>query len=73
MALHNGIDAVAIATYGNYSETYSSLDPENQANLLASMGYMEDLPGGGEEKFHYLKKIKLVLKEPTFDKRHHHM
>lgn len=44
MALHNGIDTVAIATGGVYSETYGSTAPGTIANLYASCGFLEDAP-----------------------------
>lgn len=44
MALHNGIDTVAIATFGVYTETYGVGEEGNIANLHASFGYLEDAP-----------------------------
>lgn len=44
MALHNGIDTVAIASRGVYSETYGDGDEGNIANLYASFGLLEDFP-----------------------------
>jgi len=49
MALHNGIDTVAVITEGEYSETYTSVsDAENIANLFCSEGLLEDAPGAAE-------------------------
>jgi hypothetical protein len=44
MSLHNGIDLVAIATSGTYTETYGSTEPANIANLYVSFGFLEDAP-----------------------------
>ena len=44
MALHGGLDTVAIATQGAYTETYAAADPDNIANLFISLGYLEDAP-----------------------------
>ena len=45
MALQSGVDLVAIASLGVYSETYGQADPGNIANLAASFGYLEDAGG----------------------------
>ena len=44
MSLHNGLDVVAIATIGVYTETYGSAAPANRANLFVSLGLFEDAP-----------------------------
>ena len=45
MALRSGVDLIAIATRGVYTETYvSSTDPDNIASLFASYGFLEDTP-----------------------------
>lgn len=45
MSLYNGIDPIAIASYGSYTETYTSAsDPGAIANLYASRGLFEDAP-----------------------------
>ena len=44
MALHSGIDTVAIASLGFYSETYGVGEEANVANLYVSFGYLEDAP-----------------------------
>lgn len=44
MSLHNGIDTVAVATLGVYSETYGSTAQANINNLYASFGLLEDAP-----------------------------
>jgi hypothetical protein len=44
MSLQNGLDLVAIASFGTYTETYGSSNPANIANLYASLGYLEDAP-----------------------------
>ena len=44
MALHSGIDTVAIVSRGYYTETYGAANPGNIANLFASWGYLEDAP-----------------------------
>ena len=45
MALRSGIDTVAIATYGVYTETYvSSTGGGNIASLYASKGFLESAP-----------------------------
>jgi len=41
MSLHNGIDTVAVATFGVYSETYGDSDDGNIAKLHASRGLIE--------------------------------
>ena len=48
MSLHNGIDTIAIASFGSYSETYGAGEEGNIANLVVSLGYFEDAPGGVE-------------------------
>lgn len=44
MALHNGIDTVAVASLGVYTETYGAADPNEIANIFASRGYLEEAP-----------------------------
>lgn len=44
MALYSGVDIVAVATMGNFTETYGSTAPANIANLFASYGLLEDAP-----------------------------
>ncbi len=44
MSLHNGLDTVAIATIGTYTETYGSAAQANVNNLFASWGFLEDAP-----------------------------
>ena len=44
MSLYNGIDPIAIAALGSYTETYGSTEPGNIANLYASLGLFEDAP-----------------------------
>ena len=44
MALHNGLDTVAIISFGVFTKTYGSSDPSNIANLFASRGFLEDSP-----------------------------
>ena len=44
MSLWSGVDTVAVASHGVYTETYGSGDKSNIANLFASFGYLEDLP-----------------------------
>jgi len=44
MALHNGIDTVAVVTRGVFSKTYGAADPGNIANLFVSRGLLEDAP-----------------------------
>lgn len=44
MALRNGLDTVAIAMQGTYTETYGSGSSANIANLYVSRGYFEDAP-----------------------------
>lgn len=55
MALHNGIDTVAVASFGVYTETYGAANKGAIANLYASLGYLEDAPlptlGGGFSKY----------------------
>jgi len=43
MALHSGIDTIAIVSFGVYTETYDSEKPGNRANLFASRGFLEDI------------------------------
>ncbi len=45
MSLHNGLDTVAIASFGNYSKTYGAGEEGNTANLVVSFGFLEDAPG----------------------------
>ena len=45
MSLQSGLDLVAIASLGVYSETYGQADSGNIANLFASFGYIEDAGG----------------------------
>ena len=59
MALHNGIDTVAIASFGVYSETYGAGEEGNIANLFASFGYLEDATESTGEGF--LKEVKLNI------------
>ncbi len=42
MPLQSGLDLVAIASLGVYSETSGLANPGNIANLAASFGYLED-------------------------------
>jgi len=44
MALYSGIDPVAVATCGVFTETYGSTSPANIANLFVSYGLLEDAP-----------------------------
>jgi hypothetical protein len=44
MALHSGIDTVAAASFGCYSETYGQAEQQNLCNLFASCGLLEDAP-----------------------------
>lgn len=45
MSLYNGIDPVAVASFGVYTETYTSAtDPGAIANLYVSRGLFEDAP-----------------------------
>lgn len=53
MSLYNGIDTIAIASLGNYSETYGVGEEGNLANLVVSFGLFEDAPATGAEEFVY--------------------
>lgn len=45
MSLYNNIDPIGIASFGSYTETYTSVSgPGNIANLYASRGIFEDAP-----------------------------
>ncbi len=45
MALRSGLDTVAIATCGAYTETYvSATGGENMASLFVSWGFLEEAP-----------------------------
>jgi len=44
MSLYSGIDPIAIASLGSYTETYDSGSPANIANLYASLGLLENAP-----------------------------
>lgn len=44
MSLHNGIDTIAITSNGVYSTTYGVGEEGNTANLVSSLGYLEDAP-----------------------------
>lgn len=46
MGLHLSLDTVAIISRGVYTETYGSSNKSRIANLYASLGYLEDAPGG---------------------------
>ena len=48
MSLHAGLDTVAIASHGVYSKTFGVGEEGNTANLVVSLGYFEDAPGGVE-------------------------
>ena len=44
MSLYNGIDPIAFASMGVYTETYGSTSQANINNLFASFGLLEDAP-----------------------------
>jgi hypothetical protein len=44
MALHSGIDTVAVISFGVYSTTYGSADGGNIVCLFTSRGLFEDAP-----------------------------
>ncbi len=46
MALRSGLDTVAIASRGIYTETYGAANTDNVADLHASRGYLENAPVG---------------------------
>ena len=46
MALQEGIDTVAVASFGSYTETFGVGEEGNIANLAASFGLFEDAPTG---------------------------
>lgn len=49
MSLYNGLDIIAIASLGVYTETYdSATGAENIANLYVSFGFLEDAPAPAE-------------------------
>jgi len=48
MTLHEGLDTVAIASLGVYTETYGVDEEANLANLYASFGLLEDAPAEAE-------------------------
>ncbi len=41
MALHSGLDTVAIISFGVYSETYGAVHGKNVASLFVSRGLLE--------------------------------
>jgi hypothetical protein len=43
MTIHAGLDLVAIATFGVYTETYGSGGMENICNLYATFGFLENI------------------------------
>ena len=45
MALHNGVDMVAVLTRGFFSYTYGSAETDNTMDLYLSAGLFEDAPG----------------------------
>ncbi len=47
MALRSGVDTVAYASFGVYTETYSGTGDQNIPSLYASLGLLEDATGGG--------------------------
>lgn len=59
MPLQSGLDLVAIASGGVYSETYGAANPGNIANLAASFGYLEDAPEPASGAKLTLRKIIL--------------
>ncbi len=46
MALHSGLDTVAIVSFGVFTKIYGATDADNIADLHASRGYLEDAPVG---------------------------
>ena len=44
MALHSGIDTVAVASRGVYTKTYGSTDQSTINILYASFGFAEEAP-----------------------------
>lgn len=44
MALHDGIDTVAIISGGVFTKTYGASAPGAIANLYVSRGFLEDAP-----------------------------
>lgn len=44
MSLHNGIDTVAMISFGVYSMTYGLADKDNRADLHISFGLLENVP-----------------------------
>ena len=60
MSLHNGLDTVAIVTYGVYTKTYGDADPDNIANLFASYGFLENIAAIAGGAVHGL--IRMCLK-----------
>ena len=63
MALHNGVDTVAVASFGVYSKTYGTADIDNIASLFVSFGYLEDAPelGGDHKGFLYRLGMHLTM------------
>jgi len=53
MALHNGIDTVAIISAGVWSKTYGSADGSNIASLFVSIGLLEEAPEATEPDVFY--------------------
>ncbi len=46
MALHSGLDTVAIVSFGVFTKIYGAAEADNIADLHASRGYLEDAPLG---------------------------
>lgn len=44
MSLWNGIDLVAYVSFGVHSKTYGQADPDQTADLFASLGMLENAP-----------------------------
>ena len=42
--LHNGIDTVAVISFGVFSLTYGLADKDNRADLHTSFGLLENAP-----------------------------
>jgi len=61
MALHNGIDTVAIVSFGVYSKVYGMADTDNIASLFASFGYLEDAPELGDVHKGFLYRLGMHL------------
>ena len=64
MAYFDGIDTVAVATFGVYSEFYGLGEEADIAKLYVSFGYLEDEPPPGY-RTHGMPKMPYIPTIPV--------